>query len=300
MRIYLLTIMRFNELESKLKPIVSNFIRETLRGKCSNHENVKILSELVRKLKQSELPDFSEIEKRIVNILFLKIFSENEGCLVVFERLIESLKNMSSCLELLAAYAAKVNSSLTDEIMKKYYPEFRDTHFEWQEDAGRYIPRCTLNGDDFICDLDFIIQDLKEKLDAKSKKYFILFQRMNCVIEQVQESIQMIKSLNSEQLLEIIFSSPDELFTDFKSIIRDLFTKWARIQNELCDFVDFEFTELVSVVDEKEDEQIEQQYGSLEDPHKWEIFKYHNSGQDDDERTKFEFTLELARRNIHE
>jgi hypothetical protein len=289
--------MRFDVLESKLKPIVSKFIRETLPGKCSNHENVKILSELVRKLKQSELPEFSEIEKRIVNILFLKIFSENKGCLVVFERLNESLNNMNSCLELLAAYAAKVNSSLTDEIMKKYYPVFRDTHFEWQEDAKRYIPRCTCTSDNkFKYDLNFIIQDLKEKLDEKSKIYFIVFQRMNCVIEQVQESIQMMKSCNLKQLLEIIFSRPDELFLDFKSKIRELLTKWSNIQDKLLNFVEFEFSELESFVDDKDDEQFEQQHGSSEDLELWKIFKFHNSGQDD-EKTKLVSALELVRIN---
>jgi hypothetical protein len=289
--------MRFD----KLKQYILEYIQKKLVGEHSSDEQKTILSELVRKLEQSELPEFSEIEKRIVNVLFLKIFSENEDCLVVIERLNESLNDMNSCLELLAIYAAKVNSSLTDEIMKKNYPEFRDKHFEWQEDAKRYIPRCTCTSDnEFKHDLNFIIQDLKEKLDKHSKKYFIVFKRMTCVIEQVQERIQIIKSLNSEQLLEIIFSSPDELFLDFKSKIQELLTEWSNIQDKLLNFVEFEFSELESVVDEKDEEQFEQQHGSLEDPHKWEIFKYHNSGQDDDERTKFKFALELARRNIHE
>ena len=159
MRIYLLTIMRFNELESKLKPIVSNFIRETLRGKCSNHENVKILSELVRKLKQSELPDFSEIEKRIVNILFLKIFSENEGCLVVFEKLIESINDMNSCLELLAAYAAKVNERFIYEIMKTQFKNFASKYFYYCSDTDSYTNPC-VNDDVLQYGLQSLLQHL--------------------------------------------------------------------------------------------------------------------------------------------
>jgi hypothetical protein len=201
---------------------------------------------------------------------------------------------MNSCLELLAIYAAKVNSSLTDEIMKKNYPEFRDKHFEWQEYAERYIPRCTFtSGNEFKGDLDFIIQDLKEKLDEQSKKYFIVFKRMTCVIEQVQK----IKSLNSEKLLEIIFSRPDELFLDFKSKIQELLTEWSNIQDKLLNFVEFEFSELESFVDEKDDEQFEQQHGSSGDQELWKIYNFHNSGQDH-ERTNLESALELVRRNI--
>lgn len=80
--------MRFDVLERNLKQHVLRYIQDKLLGEHSSDEQKTILSELVRKLQQSELPEFSEIEKRIVNILFLKIFSENEDCLVVFERLI--------------------------------------------------------------------------------------------------------------------------------------------------------------------------------------------------------------------
>lgn len=291
--------MRFDVLENRSEQNVLKYIQENLLGKCSNPEYEKILSELVRKLQQQVLPDFSKIEKRVINILFLKIFSENEECLVVFARLIESLKNMIACLEFLAIYAAKVNSLFTDEIMVKSYPEFRDKHFEWQEGANRYVPSCALNRDEFIRDLAFIIEDLKTILHNNSKPYFREIERMNYVIEQVQESIQKMKSCNLEQLLEIIFSSPDELFPDFKSKIRELYMRWSKIQNELFKFVDLEYTELVTLVDNDDNEQVEQQYGSSENPDSWKKFRLHNPRQDDNE-TNLKNALKLVLINIHQ
>lgn len=299
MDIYLLTIMKFDVLERKWENFVLRYIQENLLGKCSNQEHKKILSDLVRKLQQSVLPKFSEIEKRIINILFIKIFSENEECLVVFARLIESLKNMQNCLEHLAAYAAKVNSLFTDEIMKKSYHELRDEHFWWQEGANRYVPSCALNRDEFIRDLAFIIKDLKTILHNNSKPYFREIERMNYVIEQVQESIQKMKSCNLEQLLEIIFSNRDELFPDFKSKIRELYTRWSKIQNELFKFVDLEHTELVTLVDNDDNEQVEQQYGSPENLDSWRKFRLDNPRQDDNE-TNLKNALELVRINIHQ
>lgn len=290
--------MKFDVLERKWENIVLRYIQENLLGKCSNQEHKKILSDLVRKLQQSVLQKFSEIEKRIINILFIKIFSENEECLLVFTRLIESLKNMIACLEFLAIYAAKVNSLFTDEIMKKSYHELRDEHFELQEGANRYVRSCALNRDEFKSDLAFIIQDLKEKLDEESNHFFDEIKRMNYVIEQVQESIQKMKSCNLEQLLEIIFSSPDELFPDFKSKIRELYTRWSKIQNELFKFVDLEYTELVTLVDNDDNEQVEQQYGSPENLDSWKKFRLDNPRQDDNE-TNLKNALELVRRNIH-
>lgn len=242
-----------------------------------NLMNEKILSDLVRKLQQSVLSEFSEIEKRIINILFIMIFSENEECLVVFARLIESLKNMQNCLELLAIYADKVNNELTDIIMVKYFPELRDKHYEWQEYTGRYIPRRGLDSDEFNKDLAFIIENLKEILDDNSMPYYCEIEDMNRVIKPIQKSIQMMKSLNDEQLLEIIFSSPDELFPDFKSKIRELYTRWSKIHDKLPKFVKFEFSEHKSDVDEYKDECFEQQYGSSTDPNDWNKFKLYNS-----------------------
>ena len=290
--------MCFNVSERNLKQNVLKYIKDNLIGKYSNPEHEKILSELIRKLQQPVLPDFSEIEQRIINILFLKIFSENEECLVVFARLIESLKNMIACLELLAIYAAKVNSLLTDEIMKKYYHDLRDKHYEWQEDAKRYVLSRVLDHDEFIRDINFIIQDLKKILDDKSKPFFDEIEDMNCVIHQVQKSIQMIKLSNAEQFVKIIFSSPeDELFPDFKSKIRELFTRWSKIQDELLKFVNFEFLELESDVDEEEDKQFEQKYGSSEDSRNWKEFNSYNSGQDDD-KTNLMSALENLYRAI--
>ena len=312
MRIYLLTIMRFNELESKLKPIVSNFIRETLRGKCSNHENVKILSELVRKLKQSELPDFSEIEKRIVNILFLKIFSENEGCLVVFERLNESLNDMNSCLELLADYAAKVNERFIYEIMKTQFKDLASEYFYYCSDTKSYTNPCV--NDSILQDgLQSLLQHLKEKLYEESTPFIHEIESMNRMIEKVKQCIQTLKSSNAEQLLEIIFSHPDKLFPDFKSIIRELFTRWSRIQYKLFDFVDSELMSLKIIINDDEEKRFEQQYGRTDNQDVWRNFLKYNPSegeffQDDtdqhDEKpslsTKLESALERVERNIHQ
>ena len=312
MRIYLLTIMRFDVLESKLKPIVSKFIRETLPGKCSNHENVKILSELVRKLKQSELPEFSEIEKRIVNILFLKIFSENEGCLVVFERLIESLKNMSSCLELLADYAAKVNERFIYEIMKTQFKNFASEYFYYCSDTKSYTNPCV--NDSILQDgLQSLLQHLKEKLYEESTPFIHEIESMNCMIEKVKQSIQTLKSSNTEQLLEIIFSHPDKLFPDFKSIIRELFTRWSIIQSNLIHFVVSEHMSLEIIINDDEEKRFEQQYGRSYDPRDWIKFLESNPSEDDfvqddtdqhDEKpslsTKLESALERVERNIHQ
>jgi hypothetical protein len=285
-------MMRFSQ--TKWNRFILECIQKIIVGKhYSSDEQKQILSELVQKLQQTVLPDFSELEKRIINILFLKIFSENEECLVVFEKLIESLKNMRECLEFLAIYANKVNEELTDEIMKIYYPDIIDKHYEWQEHAERYVPSTSsaLDNDEFNSDLNFIIQDRKKILDEKSKKYFIVFERMNYGIKQVQESIQKMKSCNLEQLLEIIFYHPDELFLDFKSKIRKLFTEWSKIHKELLNFVKFEFSEHEDIVDEDENKRFEQQYGSSEDPDDLRTFRLHNSGQNDD-KTNLELALE--------
>jgi len=291
--------MKFSDLERNWKKIVSKYIKENLVGEHSNSEQEIVFSELVRKLEQSELPELSKIEKRIINILFLKIFSENEECLVVFEKLIESLKNMRECLEFLAIYADKVNNELTDIIMVKYYPVFRDKHYEWQKYTERYIPSSALDRDEFNRDLAFIIEDLKTILHNNSKPYFREIEDMNRVIEQVQESIQKMKSCNLEQLLEIIFSSPDELFPDFKSKIRELYTRWSKIHDKLPKFVEFEFSEHKSDVDEYKDERFEQQFGPSTDLNDWRKFKLYNSGYND-EKTNVKSALKLVRRNIHE
>lgn len=290
--------MKFDALEIKLKINVLKYIQGNLIGKCSNQEYKKILNELVQKLQKSELPDFSEIEKRIINILFLKIFSENEECLVVFARLIESLKNMQNCLEFLAIYADGVNSSLTDKIMVKYYHALRDKHYERQKETKRYIPRRRLDRDEFNKDIALIIKNLKEILDDNSRPYFCEIEDMKCGIEPVQKSIQMIKSFNAEQLLEIIFSSPDELFPDFKSKIRELYTRWSKIHDKLPNFVELQISELESDVDDDEEERFEQQFGSSTKRDDWEKFWSYNSGQND-EKTNLESALELVRRNIH-
>ncbi len=299
MRIYLLTMMRFSQ--TKWNRFILECIQKIIVGKhYSSDEQKQILSELVQKLQQTVLPDFSELEKRIINILFLKIFSENEECLVVFEKLIESLKNMRECLEFLAIYAHRVNSSLTDEIMINDYDYLRNKHFQWNKDVERYDRSCNFDGDEFTTDLDFIVQDLKEKLDAKSKSFFDEIKTMNYVIEQVQESIQKMKSCNIEQLLEIIFSCPDKLFPDFKSKIQELFTRWSIIQDKLLRFVEFEFSEHEDIVDEDNDRRFEQQYGSSNaNQADWERFMEWNSGQNDD-KTNLESALELVRINIHQ
>jgi hypothetical protein len=289
--------MRFDVLENRLEKYVLEYIQENLLGKCSNQEYEKILSDLVRKLQQSVQPEFSEIEKRIINILFIMIFSENEECLVVFSRLIESLKNMQNCLELLAIYADKVNNELTDIIMVKYFPELRDKHYELQKYTGRYIPRRGLDSDEFNKDLAFIIENLKTILDNESSPYFREIEDMNSVIKQIQENIRMMKSLNAEQLLEIIFSSPDELFPDFKSKIRELYTRWSKIHDKLPKFVKLKFSEHESDVDEDEETRFEQEFsqGNQDD---WNKFKLYNSGYND-EKTNFKSALKLVRRNIH-
>ena len=122
---------------------------------------------------------------------------------------------------------------------------------------------------------------------------------MNCVIEQVQESIQKMKSCNLEQFLKIIFSSPDKLFPDFKSKIRELYTRWSKIQNELFKFVDLEHTKLVTLVDNDDNKQVEQQYGSPENPDSWIKFRLDNPRQDDNE-TNLKNALEHVQRNIHQ
>ena len=289
--------MRFDVLEKKWIIYILEYIQENLLGKCSNPENEKIISDLVRKLQQPVLPEFSEIEKRIINILFLKIFSENEECLLVFARLIESLKNMRECLDFLAIYAEKVNNELTDKIMVKYFHELRDKHYERQEYTGRYIPSCALDSDEFNKDLAFIIENLKTILDNESSPYFREIEDMNSVIKQIQENIRMMKSLNAEQLLEIIFSSPDELFPDFKSKIRELYTRWSKIHDKLPKFVKSKFSEHESDVDEDEETRFEQEFsqGNQDD---WNKFKLYNSGYND-EKTNLESALELVRRNIH-
>lgn len=125
--------MNFDKFEINWTKIVSKYIQDKLLGEHSSDEQKTILSELVRKLQQSELPEFSEIEKRVLNVLFLKIFSENEGCLVVFERLNESLNNMNSCLELLADYAAKVNQIFIYEIMKTRFKDLASEYFYYSD-----------------------------------------------------------------------------------------------------------------------------------------------------------------------
>ena len=167
---YLLTMTRFDVLERNWKQIVLEYIQKNLLGKCSNHENEKILNELVQKLQKSELPEFSKIEKRIINILFLKIFSENEGCLVVFERLNKSINNMYSCLELLAAYAAKVNERFIYEIMKTQFKNFASKYFYSCSDTKSYTNPCV--NDSILQDgLQSLLQHLKEKLYEESTPF---------------------------------------------------------------------------------------------------------------------------------
>jgi hypothetical protein len=304
--------MKFDVLERNWIKIVSKFIREPLQGKCSNHENVNILSELVRKLEQSELPDFSEIEKRIVNILFLKIFSENECCLVVFEKLIESINDMNSCLELLADYAAKVNERFIYEIMKTQFKDLASEYFYYCSDTKSYTT--PYENDSILQDgLQSLLQHLKEKLYEESTPFINEIESMNHMIEKVQQSIQTLKSSNTEQLLEIIFSHPDKLFHDFKSIIRNLFTRWSIIQYKLFDFVDSELTSLKIIIDDDEEKRFEQQYGRTGNQDVWRKFLESNPSEDDfvqddtdqhDEKsslsTKLVSALERVERNIHQ
>lgn len=165
---YLLTMTRFDVLERNWKQIVLEYIQKNLLGKCSNHENEKILNELVQKLQKSELPEFSKIEKRIINILFLKIFSENEECLVVLEKLIESLKNMRECLEFLAIYEAKVNEIFIDEIMKKDDDWARE--FYYYSDTGVFTTPC-VNYPVLHTGFQSLLQYLKKKLSEESTPF---------------------------------------------------------------------------------------------------------------------------------
>lgn len=312
MRIYLLTIMRFDVLERNLKQHVLRYIQDKLLGEHSSDEQKTILSELVRKLQQSELQKFSEIEKRIINILFLKIFSENEGCLVVFERLNESLKNMSSCLELLADYAAKVNERFIYEIMKTQFKDLASEYFYYCSDTKSYTKPCV--NDSILQDgLQSLLQHLKEKLYEESTPFIHEIESMNHMIENVQQSIQTLKSSNTEQLLEIIFSHPDKLFHDFKSIIRNLFTRWSIIQSELIHFVVSEHMSLEIIINDDEEKRFEQQNGRTDNQNVWRKFLESNPSEDDfvqddtdqhDEKpslsTKLESALKLVLRNIHQ
>jgi hypothetical protein len=309
--------MRFDVLERNLKQSVLRYIQENLLGKCSNHENETNLSELVRKLQQSEkseLPEFSEIEKRVLNVLFLKIFSENEGCLVVFDRLNESLNNMNSCLELLADYAAKFNEIFISEIMKKRFIDLASEYF-YYSDRNSFTNPC-VNDDVLQAGLQSLLQYLKEKLDEESTPFIHEIEYMNRMIEKVKQCIQTLKSSNAEQLLEIIFSHPDKLFPDFKSIIRNLFTRWSIIQSDLIHFVESEYMSLEIIINDDEEKRFEQQYGRTDNLDVWRKFyelysrefnkddtDQDNTEQDDEKpslSTKLEFALELARRNIHE
>jgi hypothetical protein len=309
--------MRFDVLERNLKQSVLRYIQENLLGKCSNHENETNLSELVRKLQQSEkseLPEFSEIEKRVLNVLFLKIFSENEGCLVVFDRLNESLNNMNSCLELLADYAAKFNEIFISEIMKKRFIDLASEYF-YYSDRNSFTNPC-VNDDVLQAGLQSLLQYLKEKLDEESTPFIHEIEYMNRMIEKVKQCIQTLKSSNAEQLLEIIFSHPDKLFPDFKSIIRNLFTRWSIIQSDLIHFVESEYMSLEIIINDDEEKRFEQQYGRTDNLDVWRKFyelysrefnkddtDQDNTEQDDAKpslSTKLEFALELARRNIHE
>ncbi len=258
MRIYLLTMTRFNVLESKCPRVVLEYIQKNLLGKFSNSEREIVFSDFVRKLQQSEksdLPEFSEIEKRIINILFLKIFSENEGCLVVFERLNESLNNMGKCLELLAAYAAKVNEIFIDEIMKK---DFHDLARElYYFDSGVFTTPF-VDYSDLHNEFQSLLQHLEEKLSEESTPFIRGIKFMNPMIKNIEKWIQTLKSSNTEQLLEIIFSCPDELFPDFKSEIRELFTRWEIIQGNLLRFVDSEMTDLAIIIGDDDDDDDEE------------------------------------------
>lgn len=309
--------MRFNILEINWKNIVLRYIQENLLRKCSKNENEKIISELVRKLQQSEkseLPEFSEIEKRVLNVLFLKIFSENEGCLVVFDRLNESLNNMNSCLELLADYAAKFNEIFISEIMKKRFIDLASEYF-YYSDRNSFTNPC-VNDDVLQAGLQSLLQYLKEKLDEESTPFIHEIEYMNRMIEKVKQCIQTLKSSNAEQLLEIIFSHPDKLFPDFKSIIRNLFTRWSIIQSDLIHFVESEYMSLEIIINDDEEKRFEQQYGRTDNLDVWRKFyelysrefNKDDTDQDNTEQhdekpslsTKLEFALELARRNIHE
>ena len=138
------------------------------------------------------------------------------------------------------------------------------------------------------------------------------------MIEKVKQCIQTLKSSNAEQLLEIIFSHPDKLFPDFKSIIRNLFTRWSIIQSDLIHFVESEYMSLEIIINDDEEKRFEQQYGRTDNLDVWrkfyELYSRENDFDKDDTdqdntdqhdekpslSTKLEFALELARRNIHE
>lgn len=141
---------------------------------------------------------------------------------------------------------------------------------------------------------------------------------MNRMIEKVKQSIQTLKSSNAEQLLEIIFSHPDKLFPDFKSInfksiIRNLFTRWSIIQSNLIHFVVSEHMSLEIIINDDEEKRFEQQYGRTCNQDVWRKFLESNPSEDDfvqddtdqhDEKsslsTKLVSALERVERNIHQ
>lgn len=297
--------MKFDVLERNSNKYILKYTQDMLLGKCSNHQNEQILFELVRKLEQSELPDFSKIEQRIINILFLKIFSENEGCLVVFEKLIESLKNMRECLEFLAIYEAKVNEIFIDEIMKKDDDWARE--FYYYSDTGVFTTPCV---DYPVLHTGFqsLLQYLEEKLYEESTPFIREIKFMNHMIKNIEKWIQTLKSSNTEQLLEIIFSCPDELFPDFKSEIRELFTRWSIIQNNLLSFVDNEMSYLAIIIgDDDDDDDDEKKYSEPQ------FYSFKNQNYDfkfrkdefeqyrwETDLTNLESALELVQINIHQ
>ena len=305
MRIYLLTMMRFNVLERNSKKNVLEFIRKNLLGKCSDNENEKILNELVQKLQKSELPDFSKIEKRIINILFLKIFSENEECLVVFEKLIESLKNMRECLDFLAIYEAIVNEIFIDEIMKKDDDGARE--FYYYSDTGVFTTPC-VNYPVLHTGFQSLLQHLEKKLSEESTPFIREIKFMNPMIKNIEKWIQTLKSSNTEQLLEIIFSCPDELFPDFKSEIRELFTRWSIIQNNLLRFVDHEMTYLAIIIGDDDDDDDDEKKHSQPQFYSFENQDYEFKFMKDEfeqyrwetDLTNIESALEFVQINIHQ
>lgn len=224
---------------------------------------------------------------------------------------------MSSCLELLADYAAKVNERFIYEIMKTQFKDLASEYFYYCSDTKSYTNPCV--NDSILQDgLQSLLQHLKEKLYEESTPFIHEIESMNHMIENVQQSIQTLKSSNTEQLLEIIFSHPDKLFHDFKSInfksiIRNLFTRWSIIQSDLIHFVVSEHMSLEIIINDDEEKRFEQQYGRTDNQNVWRNFLKYNPSegeffQDDtdqhDEKsslsTKLVFDLELARINIHE
>ena len=235
---------------------------------------------------------------------------------MVFEKLIESINDMNSCLELLAAYAAKVNERFIYEIMKTQFKDLASEYF-YCSDTKSYTNPCV--NDSILQDgLQSLLQHLKEKLYEESTPFIHEIESMNRMIKKVKQSIQTLKSSNTEQLLEIIFSHPDKLFPDFKSInfksiIRNLFTRWSIIQSNLIHFVVSEHMSLEIIINDDEEKRFEQQYGRSDDPRDWRKFLESNSSegeffQDDtdqhDEKpslsTKLESALERVERNIHQ